>query len=335
MPGTFSYPHTLTDQTYYPDVPADGAAARQQFMDLLNAVKDNMNNVLAQGSDVTGLAGAGRTTETVKGNADSLNAHLADFVRNPAYGPTTGGTGTPNAYLFSSTPALPALVDGVSAYLDVNVANTGAATLNWDGKGAHAIVDGKGNALIGGKMPLNGIVGVRYNASTGNFQLQGEGGEYGTALASDVRNTKTLGTENGVILGTLDLSNVIPANILNGVTIDGVAGTAKRRANGTVTSGTTTYATTLYDGTGGVAEYAVTVTGLLFTPRVVVLRYPSTYNKGTVYDGDGFYNTGPGTIFIFDVGTTMRTNTNFTVSAGQFTLPVAQSNKSYYWEAFE
>lgn len=78
MPGTFSYPHTLTDQTYYPDVPADGAAARQQFMDLLNAVKDNMNNVLAQGSDVTGLAGAGRTTETVKGNADSLTVHLAE-----------------------------------------------------------------------------------------------------------------------------------------------------------------------------------------------------------------------------------------------------------------
>lgn len=133
----------------------------------------------------------------------AVNVHLADFVRNPAYGPTTGGTGTPNAYLFSSTPALPALVDGVSAYLDVNVANTGAATLNWDNTGAHSIVDGKGGALIAGKMPLNGIVGVRYNASTGNFQLLGEGGDYGTAGAAQTLTGYTLGTVNGVIPGTM------------------------------------------------------------------------------------------------------------------------------------
>ncbi|MDP4092602.1 MAG: hypothetical protein Q8920_04505, partial [Bacillota bacterium] len=52
----------------------------------------------------------------------SVNAHMADYVRQPAFGQTTGGTGTPNAYVFASNPALPALVDGVSAYLDINVA---------------------------------------------------------------------------------------------------------------------------------------------------------------------------------------------------------------------
>ena len=55
-------------------------------------------------------------------------AHLADYVRQPGYAPTTGSA---NTYVVSTTPTLPALVDGVSAYLDVNVANTGASTLNW------------------------------------------------------------------------------------------------------------------------------------------------------------------------------------------------------------
>ena len=105
---------------------------------------------------------------------DTVTAHLADYVRNPAFGQTTGSA---NTYVFASTPALPALVDGVSAYLDINVANTGASTLDWDSKGAKAIVDGKGVAVIAGKLPLNGIVGVRYNLSTTSFQLLGEGGD--------------------------------------------------------------------------------------------------------------------------------------------------------------
>lgn len=56
-------------------------------------------------------------------------------------------------------------------------------------------------------------------------RIDGAGGEYGTAGASDVRSTKTLGTDNGVIPGALDLSALTAANIRSGVTIDGVAGT--------------------------------------------------------------------------------------------------------------
>ena len=112
----------------------------------------------------------------------------------------------------------------MSAYLDINITNTGASTLNWNGLGVKPIVNGKGTALTVGKLPANSIIGVRYNASAGNFQLLGEGGEYGTATPSDVRNTKTLGTENGVIQGALDLSNAKPENIKKGVVIDGKIG---------------------------------------------------------------------------------------------------------------
>jgi hypothetical protein len=145
-------------------------------------------------------------THIVEGNAHIVegNAHLADYVRQPAYGQTAG---LANVYTFTSTPALPALVDGVSAYLDINVANTGASTLDWDGMGAKPIVDGKGVALTAGKLPLNGIVGVRYNLSTTSFQLQGEGAS-GNAIASDLLSGKTAGTDAGDIVGTLNIPDL-------------------------------------------------------------------------------------------------------------------------------
>ncbi len=102
--------------------------------------------------------------------------------------------------------------------------NTGAVTLNVNTLGAKPIVKSNGNALSSGNLKAGSIYTVRYNATTGNFILQGEGGEYGTVIASDVRSTKNFGTEDGLKQGTLDLSNLTPSNIKSGVTIDGVVG---------------------------------------------------------------------------------------------------------------
>ncbi len=171
-------------------------------------------------TDLSGLAGAGRTTETVKGNAAALAAHQADYVRNPAFGPATGAV---NAYTFSAMVAT-ALVDGMSVYLDnVIAANTGASTFNWSGLGAKAIVDSKGNALIAGKMPLNCLVGLRFNASAaagvGNFQLLGEGGDYGTAGQPQVLTGYTVGTPSGVVGGSMP-TKVGSATVLNPSGVD-------------------------------------------------------------------------------------------------------------------
>lgn len=59
----------------------------------------------------------------------------------------------------------------------------------------------KGNAAT---LALNGVYTVVYDGTA--FQLQGEGGEYGTATAADVRKGTTIGTENGLIHGALSLS---------------------------------------------------------------------------------------------------------------------------------
>lgn len=129
-----------------------------------------------------------------------LDTHKGDYVRQPGYASTTGSA---NAYLASTTPAPTSYVDGMSIYLDIHVANTGNSTLNWDGLGVRSIKDGKGAILTAGKLPLNCIVGFRYNESTSSFQLLGEGGEYGTAGADQTLTGYTIGTPSGVVGGTM------------------------------------------------------------------------------------------------------------------------------------
>lgn len=100
--------------------------------------------------------------------------HKADYVRQPGYGVTSGSA---NTYALTLTPAPVAYVDGMGVVVKINVANTGAGTLNVNGLGAKAIVDIRGNALISGKLRLNGTYSLKYNSSSENFILQGEGGE--------------------------------------------------------------------------------------------------------------------------------------------------------------
>lgn len=131
---------------------------------------------------------------------DNLSQQESDYVRKPGYSVTSG---TGNAYTVTTDPAPAAYVDGMGIVIRANRANTGAATLNWNGLGAVPIVDAKGNPVTAGKIPNGARLTLRYSASTSNFQLQGEGGEYGTATAADVLAGKTIGTESGLVTGMI------------------------------------------------------------------------------------------------------------------------------------
>jgi hypothetical protein len=153
-----------------------------------------------------------------------LNEHLADYVKHPGTGITTN---IGNAYAITLNPAPTSYVNNMGLIVTINADSTGAVTINANSIGAKKVLKANGTAVTNWK--ANGVYTVRYNPSAdggnGAFILQGEGGEYGTALSSDVRSTKTLGTENGVMQGTLDLSNLQPSNIKAGVVIDGIEGT--------------------------------------------------------------------------------------------------------------
>lgn len=185
------------------------ATAANDFL-VASGVGTFVKKTLAEVKSILGLGSAAYTNSnayasaaqgtTADTTAATVTTHLADYVRQPGYGVTAGSA---NTYTVSTTPAPAAYVDGMGLVLRIHAANTGASTVNWDGLGAKAIVDGKGNALIAGKLPLGGRVSLRYSTAAGNFQLQGEGGEYGTAVASEVLEGKTIGTDAGLVTGII------------------------------------------------------------------------------------------------------------------------------------
>ncbi|MCO1603655.1 hypothetical protein [Desulfosporosinus nitroreducens] len=150
------------------------------------------------------------------GQAD-FAAHLADYTLQVPFKVTTG---VANTYVATLTPALTSYVAGVAICVKINVANTGTSTINVNGLGAKSILDSKGSAMISGKLRLNGVYTLRYDGTS--FILQGEGGEYGTAIASQVLTGYTVGTDNGLISGTMPIragDTAVLASSVTGTTL--------------------------------------------------------------------------------------------------------------------
>ena len=84
-------------------------------------------------------------------------------------------TGTANNYAVTLTPALAAYTDLFALAVKIAHTNTGASTLAVDGLAAYPILV-QGNATAPGVLVAGSIYTFRYNATTRNFILQGEGG---------------------------------------------------------------------------------------------------------------------------------------------------------------
>lgn len=127
--------------------------------------------------------------------ASELTTHQADLAHVHWIG-TAVGTNT----LTATYEAITTLKNGLGVAFLNTTSSTGATTLNINGFGAIPILKANGNPVT--NLKTNGIYTLRY--ANGNFILQGEGGEYGTATASDVVVGKTIGTENGIVAGTFN-----------------------------------------------------------------------------------------------------------------------------------
>jgi hypothetical protein len=148
-------------------------------------------------------AGTAVATTSTNGLMSAVDKTLLN--NNTGFG-TTAGTGT--AYTVTLSPTPTALVAGLRFSFISHIASGANPTLNANALGAKAIKKSNGNAAT---LALNGVYTVVYNGSA--FILQGEGGEYGTANAADVLATATIGTENGIVTGTVKLKTTA-----NGVT---------------------------------------------------------------------------------------------------------------------
>ncbi|SCY98899.1 MULTISPECIES: hypothetical protein [unclassified Lysinibacillus] len=165
--------------------------------------------------------------------AGNLAAHIAqlevdfsnhdkDVIRHNNYGRATGTNALIITSVGSSKPIM-AYTEGMSYKFKNTTTNTsGTMTVNIDGVGVKNLRRNGNLALPVGAIKAGGIYNISYDGSV--FTLTDEGGEYGDAIAGDVRKGKTIGTINGLVTGTLDLSNLKPENIRRGVTIDGITG---------------------------------------------------------------------------------------------------------------
>lgn len=130
--------------------------------------------------------------------SSGFSEHLADYASHVHYAPDTG---TANAKVVALDPAPTAYVEGLAIAFKNAAQNTGAVTINVNGLGAKNVLKSNGNALTSGSLKANSIYTLRYNGTA--FILQGEGGEYGNATAADVLAPKTIGTDAGLVTGTM------------------------------------------------------------------------------------------------------------------------------------
>ncbi|RAR41950.1 hypothetical protein [Paenibacillus sp. MDMC362] len=116
--------------------------------------------------------------------------------RTGGYGVTTQPKA--NEYEVNLKPAPASLTAGIRVTVKINVASTGAPMLNVNGLGSKPVLKTSGSSA---SFKQDGVYTLVYDGQA--FILQGEGGEVGTATAADVLAPKTIGTDNGIVTGTI------------------------------------------------------------------------------------------------------------------------------------
>lgn len=204
--------------------------------------KANLASPILTGTPTAPTAAESTNTQQIATTAfvdRAVKTHQADLAHVHWIG-TAVGTNT----LTATYEPITTLKNGLGVAFLNTTSSTLATTLNINGLGAIPILKTNGNPVT--NLKANGIYTTRY--ANGNFILQGEGGEYGTAVSTDVLAGKTIGTDNGLVAGTLTLGS------LGG----------KKFASGTVAS------------TSRITP--VKITGLTFKPNIVIMLTTSQHD---------------------------------------------------------
>ena len=247
----------------------------------------------------------------INANTDLINAHKSDYVAQPANGGTTSGTAT--AYTCTSTPAPASLVEKIGVIITAHVDSGSNPTLNWNSKGAKPIKKPNGNAAV---LKSGGVYTLRYNATTENFILQGEGAS-GNAIASDLLSGKTASTDAGDIVGTMvDRGAVNHSLAINGsYTIPA----GKHNGSGAVTQSIPTKAAQTFtpstvNQTIAAGQYLTGAQTIAGDADLIASNIKAGVNifgvLGTLLDGTNMKKYATGTL------TTPATTTNFRTSDG-------------------
>lgn len=250
-----------------------------------------------EGTDVVNV-------QDFNGNSDIIDGKLKELETNEIY--YAVATGTANNYAISVS-AITSYYDGLAVCAKINIASTGASTININGLGAKGIYDSLGNPITSGGLKANTPYTLRYNGV--NFILQGKGGG-GNVTADKLLIGTTATGDSGAIVGTMPDngainitpgtttqaipqgytsggtvsgdSNLITGNIKAGATIFGVTG---KSSVVDTADGTTTADKILNTYTGYVNGAKVTGTmanngAITITPGATAKTIPPGYHNG-------------------------------------------------------
>jgi hypothetical protein len=138
-------------------------------------------------------------------------AHQAETTHVPHIGTTTN---VGNAYSITTSITIAA---NQKFTIKFNAASTGAATLNISSIGSAKGIKKPGGTDATLKV---GVYSLFYDGI--NFQLLGEGGEYGTAEATQVLSGYTVGRESGIVEGIIPKPvGWQPTNMIEGTAVVG------------------------------------------------------------------------------------------------------------------
>jgi hypothetical protein len=282
-------------------------------------------------------------------------------------------TGTGSAYVATFTPAIPSLVYGMRLTVQLHVASLANPTINVNGLGAKAIIRSNMSAPPAGFLRQYSVHTLVYNGES--FQLSGEGGEYGTAVASDVLEGKTIGTDEGVVTGAIPIrTNWNEAMAIDSTAVpnrlflmppkgfyDGYEGNSwVYRDDPNFIASNIRAGANIFGLTGTLVErkaaggtqslpvgsyISANVSGLSFRPRIIVLwrRSPNgsdTAREQAFYIEGGDFNNS---ILSYFPWTEQKwyhyTTANWSVTSNGFTFSSAIYHSgpasTVYWEAYE
>ena len=135
------------------------------IINTIEAHRTNTENPHSVTKEQVGLGNVDNTSDQDKPVSIATLEILSSHSLNSTHIPYIASTGTANTYSITLSPAPTSYFEGMAVSVKINVANTGASTINVNGLGAKSIKDINGDALTSNALKVDIPYTLRYTGT--------------------------------------------------------------------------------------------------------------------------------------------------------------------------